>query len=138
MADLFVSYSRTDARFVEKVGGQLRAAGISVWVDTEGIDGGERWRTAITQAINGTVAAAVIGPIAIELAQTMNVNPRSMVMGIALASSMAFITPLSHPVNIMVMSSGGYRFRDFVRVGLPMTVIVFAVVMIFLPIFWPL
>jgi len=53
MADLFVSYSRTDARFVEKVGGQLRAAGISVWVDTEGIDGGERWRTAITQAING-------------------------------------------------------------------------------------
>jgi len=93
---------------------------------------------AITQAINGTVAAAVIGPIAIELAQTMNVNPRSMVMGIALASSMAFITPLSHPVNIMVMSSGGYRFRDFVRVGLPMTVIVFVVVMIFLPIFWPL
>jgi phage baseplate assembly protein W len=53
MADLFVSYSRTDARFVEKVSGQLRAAGISVWVDTEGIDGGDRWRTAITQAING-------------------------------------------------------------------------------------
>jgi di/tricarboxylate transporter len=51
---------------------------------------------------------------------------------------MAFITPLSHPVNFMVMSPGGYRFRDFVRVGLPMTAIVFVVVMLVLPIFWPL
>jgi di/tricarboxylate transporter len=59
-------------------------------------------------------------------------------MGIALASSMAFITPLGHPVNVLVMSPGGYKFRDFVKVGLPMTLILFVVVMIFLPIFWPL
>lgn len=92
----------------------------------------------LTQAINGAVAAAIIGPIAIEVAGQLNANPRSMVMGIALASSMAFITPLSHPVNFMVMSPGGYRFRDFVRLGLPMTLIVFVVVMLVLPIFWPL
>jgi di/tricarboxylate transporter len=91
-----------------------------------------------TQAINGAVAAAVIGPIAIKIAQQTGVNPRSMVMGIALASSMAFITPLGHPVNVLVMSPGGYKFRDFVKVGLPMTLILFVVVMIFLPIFWPL
>jgi di/tricarboxylate transporter len=91
-----------------------------------------------TQAINGSVAAAVIGPIAIKVAQQTGANPRSMVMAIALASSMAFITPLGHPVNILVMSPGGYKFRDFVKVGLPMTAILFIVVMIFLPLFWPL
>lgn len=92
----------------------------------------------LTQAINGAVAAAVIGPIAIKVAQQTDTNPRSMVMGIALASSMAFITPLGHPVNVLVMSPGGYRFRDFVKVGLPLTVILFVIVMVFLPIFWPL
>jgi di/tricarboxylate transporter len=91
-----------------------------------------------TQAINGAVAAAVIGPIAIQVAQQTGTNPRSMVMGIALACSMAFITPLGHAVNILVMSPGGYKFRDYVKVGLPMTVMLFIVVMIVLPIFWPL
>jgi di/tricarboxylate transporter len=91
-----------------------------------------------TQAINGAVAAAVIGPIAIKVAQQTGINPRSMVMGVALACSMAFITPLGHAVNILVMSPGGYKFRDYVKVGLPMTAILFVVVMIFLPIFWPL
>jgi len=91
-----------------------------------------------TQAINGAVAAAVIGPIAIKVAQQMGTNPRSMVMGIAIACSMAFVTPLGHAVNILVMSPGGYKFRDYVKVGLPMTAILFVVAMIFLPIFWPL
>jgi di/tricarboxylate transporter len=91
-----------------------------------------------TQAINGAVAAAVIGPIAIKVAQQTGINPRSMVMGIAMACSMAFITPLGHAVNILVMSPGGYKFRDYVKVGLPMTLLLFVVVMIFLPIFWPL
>lgn len=91
-----------------------------------------------TQAINGAVAAAVIGPIAIQVAQQTGSNPRSMVMGIAIASSMAFITPLGHAVNVLVMSPGGYKFRDYVKVGLPMTALLFVVVMIVLPIFWPL
>jgi len=91
-----------------------------------------------TQAINGAVAAAVIGPIAIKVAQQSGINPRSMVMGVALACSMAFITPLGHAVNILVMSPGGYKFRDYVKVGLPMTLLLFIVVMIVLPIFWPL
>ena len=91
-----------------------------------------------TQAINGAVAAAVIGPIAIKSLSKPGINPRSMVMGVAMACSMAFITPLGHAVNILVMSPGGYKFRDYVKVGLPMTAILFVVVMIVLPIFWPL
>jgi len=59
-------------------------------------------------------------------------------MGVALASSMAFITPLSHPVNILVMSPGGYNFRDYIKIGLPLTLLMFVLVMLVLPLIWPL
>lgn len=91
-----------------------------------------------TQLINGAVAATIIGPIAIQIAQQSGVDPRAMVMGVAMATSMAFITPLSHAVNVLVMSPGGYGFRDYLRVGIPLTVILFIVVMVFLPMFWTL
>lgn len=90
----------------------------------------------LTQVINGAVVAAIIGPVAINVAQVSNINPRALAMGVALATSMAFITPLGHPVNVLVMSPGGYSFRDFLRVGAPLSLILFLVVMIFLPLFW--
>jgi di/tricarboxylate transporter len=92
----------------------------------------------LTQAINGAAVAAVVAPIAIQAAQQMGVDPRAMAMGIALATSMAFITPLGHPVNILVMGPGGYSFRDYLKVGLPLVAILFVVVMLLLPVFWPL
>lgn len=90
----------------------------------------------LAQVMSGVAVAAVIGPITIQIAQQMNVDPRSMVMGIAMATSMVFITPLSHPVNILVMSPGGYSFRDYMKVGIPLTAILFAIVMILLPLVW--
>jgi di/tricarboxylate transporter len=51
---------------------------------------------------------------------------------------MAFITPLGHPVNILVMTPGGYRFKDYLRVGLPLTIILFILLLVLLPVFWPL
>ena len=92
----------------------------------------------MAQAVNGAVVAAVVGPVAIRVAEQTNTNPRALVMGVALAASMAFITPLGHPVNVLVMSPGGYNFRDYMKVGLPLSVILFLVVMIFLPLFWHL
>jgi di/tricarboxylate transporter len=92
----------------------------------------------LAQAMNGAAVSAVVGPIAIRVAQQAGVNPRSLVMGVALATSMAFITPLGHPVNILVMGPGGYNFRDFVKVGLPLSIILFIVVMLVLPLVWPL
>ncbi len=92
----------------------------------------------LVQAINGAAVAAIIGPIAIQVAQQTNMNPRAVTMGVALATSMAFITPLGHPVNILVMSPGGYNFRDFVKIGVPLTIILFLVVMFVLPIVWHL
>lgn len=92
----------------------------------------------LVQAMNGAAVAVLMGPIAIGIAKQVGVNPRALVMGVALATSMAFITPLGHPVNIMVMSPGGYKFRDFVKIGLPLSIILFIVVMIVLPIVWHL
>jgi di/tricarboxylate transporter len=82
--------------------------------------------------------AVILAPIAVDLAVQTGLDPRSLAMGVALATSMAFITPLGHPVNLLVMTPGGYMFRDFVRVGLPLSLLLFALVMLLLPVFWPL
>jgi di/tricarboxylate transporter len=92
----------------------------------------------LSQAMKGAAVSAVIAPIAIQAAEQMGVDPRAMAMGVAVATSMAFVTPLGHPVNIMIMTPGGYRFKDFLRVGLPLTVLAFAVILLLLPVFWPL
>lgn len=93
---------------------------------------------ALSQAMKGAAVAAVMVPIAIEAARLTGADPRSLAMGVALATSMAFVTPLGHPVNILVMGQGGYRFRDYVRVGLPLTVLLLLVTALVLPRFWPL
>jgi di/tricarboxylate transporter len=92
----------------------------------------------LTQVMSSAVVAAILVPITIELAQHVGADPRSMSMGIAMVISMNFIIPVSHPVNVLVMGPGGYRSRDFVRVGLPLTVILFVLVILLLPVFWPL
>jgi di/tricarboxylate transporter len=92
----------------------------------------------LTQAMNGAAVATVVAPIAIHAAQQTGLDPRALAMGVALASSMAFLTPLGHPVNVLVMGPGGYRFRDYLKVGWPLLLLLFCVVMISLPIIWPL
>jgi di/tricarboxylate transporter len=92
----------------------------------------------LTQVINGAAAASVIAPIAIVTAQKVGMDPRSMALGVALASSMAFISPLGHAVNIMVMGAGGYTFQDYARVGIPLTVLLIVLLLVILPIVMPI
>lgn len=92
----------------------------------------------LTQAMNGAAVAAIIAPIGINIALELNLNPQTIAMAIALATSTAFITPLGHPVNILVMGPGGYRFRDYVKVGLPLTILLSIVVIVLLPLIWPI
>ena len=73
--------------------------------------------------------------IAINMARTIT---ESMMMAIAMAASASFTSPISHPANILVMGPGGYRFIDYLKVGVPLTIVVFIAVMILLPFFWPL
>ena len=94
--------------------------------------------TLLTQAMHGAAVASVVAPMAIQAAQRLGVDPRALAMGVALGTSMAFITPLGHPVNVLVMGPGGYRFRDYLRVGLPLALLLLALVLLLLPLFWPL
>jgi di/tricarboxylate transporter len=90
----------------------------------------------MVQLINSGVVAAIIGPIALTISQSVGIEERAMIMALAVASSMTFASPLGHPVNVMVMGPGGYRFGDYVKVGIPLTIIAFVTLMIFLPIMW--
>src|SRR5512141_2524357 len=92
----------------------------------------------LTQVINGATAASIVAPIAIVTAQKVGMDARSLALGIALASSMAFMSPLGHAVNVMVMGAGGYSFRDYARVGIPLTLILVAILLLLLPIMMPL
>jgi di/tricarboxylate transporter len=94
--------------------------------------------TVLAQVMSGQVTAVVLTPVAVAAAQRVGAEPRSMAMAVALGCGMVFMTPMSHPVNVFVMGPGGYRFRDFVRVGLPLTLLLFLTVLVVLPIFWPL
>lgn len=92
----------------------------------------------LTQVINSAAVTAIIAPIAIGAAQQSGLDPRALVMGVALATSMTFLTPLGHPVNILVMGPGAYRVQDYFKVGLPLTLILVAFLMILFPLVWPL
>lgn len=93
---------------------------------------------ALTQVINGPAAVTVIAPIAISTAQQVGLNPRSVAMAVAVASSIAFMSPLGHAVNVMVMGAGGYTFGDYARVGLPLTVLLVIALMLVLPLVMPI
>lgn len=93
---------------------------------------------ALTQVINGAAAVTVIAPIAIATAQQVGMEPRSVALAVAVASSMAFMSPLGHSVNVMVMGAGGYTFRDYARVGIPLTILLVMVLMIILPLIKPI
>ena len=61
-----------------------------------------------------------------------------VMMIIAIAASAAFMSPVGHPANVLVMGPGGYRFSDYLKVGIPLTIVVLIITLIILPVFWPL
>ena len=92
---------------------------------------------ALTQAMSNQAAAAVILPIAVHTATQMNLNPRCFAIMITVAASCSFLTPLE-PACLMVYGPGRYRFMDFMKVGAPLTILIFAVAMMLVPIYWPM
>ena len=90
-----------------------------------------------TCVIPTAALVVLLGPIVINTAATMGIAPHALMMAVAMAASSSFMTPISHPANIMVMGPGGYKFSDYLKVGVPLTLVVFVVVMMVLPIFWP-
>ena len=95
--------------------------------------------TAIATMIIPTAALVVLmSPIVLSAMSDMGLSPETAMMAVAIAASASFTSPISHPANLLVMGPGGYRFVDYLKVGVPLTIIVFAAAMFLLPIFWPL
>lgn len=88
--------------------------------------------------ISNTATAVLMAPIAIASAQAMQASPAPFAMIVALAASAAFMTPISSPVNTLVLGPGQYRFGDFVRIGVPFTIIVMLTSVILVPVLFPL
>jgi uncharacterized repeat protein (TIGR01451 family) len=92
---------------------------------------------AITQPMSNQAAALVMLPIAVKTAIALGLNPRAFAVTVTYAASCSFLTPLE-PACVLIFTPGRYRFFDFVKVGSILTVAVFAVVMLLVPMFWPL
>ena len=86
--------------------------------------------------ISNTATAVLVAPVALGLAQQLGVSPYPFAMTVALAASAAFMTPVSSPVNTLVIGPGRYRFIDFVRLGVPFTLLVMLACVALLPVFF--
>lgn len=95
--------------------------------------------TALATLIMPNAALVLLmAPIALSAADDLGISPIAPVMAIAIAAAASFASPVAHPANVLVMGPGGYRFVDYVKLGLPLTLLVFAVAMLLLPVVWPL
>ena len=92
----------------------------------------------ISDVLNNNATAILAAPVGIRLAETTGTNPDAYLMGVAIAASCAFLTPIGHQNNTIVMGPGAYRFSDYWRMGLPLEAIVVAVGMPAILVFWPL
>lgn len=92
----------------------------------------------LTNVINNAAAAILAAPIAVRLAAGMECSPDPFLMAVAIGSSCAFLTPIGHQSNVLVMTPGGYRFGDYWRMGLPLSLIVVAAGVPLIVYFWPL
>ena len=90
----------------------------------------------LTQFMSNTAASSLIAPIAISVAVDTGYNPKAILIVVAVAASCAFVTPMATPPNSLVMSSGGYVFKDYVKVGLPLTLICMLAVSLLAPLLW--
>ncbi len=90
------------------------------------------------QFISNTATAVLFAPIAMSAAISMGANPYTFLIAIAVSSSMAFATPVASPTNALVMTAGGYKFMDFVRAGIPLQVVMMIVMLLVIPLFFPI
>ena len=90
-----------------------------------------------SQFMPNPAVAVLLAPIALSAASNLGISPYPLMMAVAVSSSAVFLSPVGHPANLLVMGPGGYRFSDYFKVGLPLTVIVWLVVVFVMPLFWP-
>jgi di/tricarboxylate transporter len=90
----------------------------------------------LTEAVTNNAVAVVMTPVAISLALAIGVDPRPLIVGVMVAASASFATPIGYQTNTLVYAAGGYRFLDYVRVGAPLNLLVGGVAALTIPLFW--
>lgn len=93
--------------------------------------------TLATQVMPNPAVAVLMAPIALNTASDLGLSPYALMMTVAIAASASFLSPVSHPANVLIMGPGGYRFSDYLKVGLPLTLVVLVVTLLVLPLVWP-
>lgn len=91
----------------------------------------------LTIVIHPAALVVIMSPIALEAAAGFSISPHTTMMAIAIAAAAVFMSPVSHAANLLVMGPGGYRFKDYIKTGVPLTIVVMVVAMLLLPVFWP-
>jgi len=90
----------------------------------------------LAQAMSSAATVVLITPIALSAANQLGLSPYPLIMAINLAASSAFLTPVSHPANVLVMGPGNYKFKDYARVGGLLTLLIFVTTILLVPLFW--
>jgi di/tricarboxylate transporter len=90
-----------------------------------------------SQVMPNAAVAVLLAPVAYNTANDLGVSPYPMMMAVAVSASAAFLSPVGHPANVLIMGPGGYRFSDYLKVGIPLTLVVLVVSLVVVPLFWP-
>jgi di/tricarboxylate transporter len=91
----------------------------------------------LSDMLNNVATVLVAAPVAVEIAHRLGVNPDSLLMGVAIAASCAFLSPIGHKNNTIIMGPGGYKFGDYWRMGLPLEILILCVSIPLIMLFWP-
>ena len=94
--------------------------------------------TVLTNVVSNNAAAVVGTPVAISIADQLGVNAEPFILAVIFGANMSFATPIGYQTNLLIMSAGGYRFSDFMRVGVPLTIIMWAAFSYLLPMLYDL
>lgn len=92
----------------------------------------------LTALVSNTATAVLMAPLAIGIAQTLGVEAKPFVMAVAFAASASFATPMGYQTNIIVMGPAGYKFSDYLRLGIPLSILIWVLASIAIPLIWPL
>jgi di/tricarboxylate transporter len=92
----------------------------------------------MTEMLSNNATAVLLAPIALGIAEHSGIDPRPLLVAVAFGASSSFATPIGYQTNTIVMGPGGYLFRDFLRIGLPLNLLLWVVASLLIPVFWPL
>jgi len=131
------------------LGAALQSSGAATAIATKLVGATEAWgpiaalaciyllASLLTELITNNAAAVVLFPFCVETARICGASPRPFLIALVLAASASFVTPIGYQTNMLVYGPGGYRFTDFVRVGLPLNLLLWTIAIVLIPIFWP-